>query len=64
MPIVSTIPAGTLTAKTLRAGDYVFQSLKAHLVAELRDIQRKRAHHMARLRGLDEREARILASFK
>jgi len=64
MPLTSVVPAGELSSKTLRGSDYVFQSLKAHLVAKLRDIHRRRKHHMAHLRGLDEEEARILASFK
>ena len=64
MPLTSSVLASELSSKTLRAGDYVFQSLKAHLVADLRDIHEKRQKCLAQLRNLEEKEARILTSFK
>jgi len=62
--LTSIVSSSELSTKSLHARDYVFQTLKSKLVKELQDIQKKREFHMARLRGLDEKEARILASFE
>ena len=62
--LTSIVSSDKLSLKSLHARDYVFQTLKSKLVKELRDIQERRQYYMARLRGLDEKEARILASFE
>jgi len=63
MAVTSSVPASEISSKSLRARDYVFHTLRAELVAELRAIHERREYYASRMRGLDMREAKILASF-